>query len=64
MSKITYMVDPREIMAEGIQVYKTYQKAQQYVCTFFGAYHCGFSTGFNIGEAVNFVVSASMPYIK
>lgn len=51
-------------MAEGIPVYKTYQKAREYVCTFFGAYHCGFSCGFNIGEAVNFVVADSLPYIK
>ena len=51
-------------MAEGIPVYKTYQKAREYVCTFFGAYHCGFSCGFNIGEAVNFVVGDSLPYIK
>jgi len=49
------MIDPLELIDAGIKVYKTYQRPKQYVCTFFKAYHCGFSHGFNVGEAVNFV---------
>jgi len=40
-------------MKEGIPVYKTFQEPHEMVITFPGAYHCGFSQGFNIAEAVN-----------
>ena len=36
-------------------MYKTLQMPGEYVLTFPGSYHAGFSTGLNIGEAVNFV---------
>lgn len=49
VSKITYMIDPLELAKKGIKVYKTVQQSRQFVCTFFNAYHCGFSLGFNIG---------------
>lgn len=47
------MIDPIELMEHGIKVYKTYQRPKEYILTLFGAYHCGFSQGFNVGEAVN-----------
>ena len=34
---------------------KTLQMPGEYILTFPGSYHAGFSTGLNIGEAVNFV---------
>lgn len=58
------MLDPLEILKAGIKVYKTYQNPGEYVCTFFKAYHAGFSQGFNIGEAVNFVTIDSLKVIK
>lgn len=40
-------------MDNGIRVYKAYQRPHEYMLTLFGAYHAGFSQGFNVGEAVN-----------
>lgn len=54
------MVDPLEIMSAGIPVYKAYQRPRDFICTFFSAYHCGFSQGYNIGEAVNFMSPLSI----
>jgi histone demethylase JARID1 len=34
----------------------------EYVLTFPGSFHAGFSTGLNIGEAVNFVSKSWIPY--
>lgn len=34
----------------------------EYILTFPGAYHSGFSTGLNIGEAVNFVSKSWLQY--
>lgn len=34
------------------------------MCTFYKAYHAGFSHGFNVGEAVNFASPYSLNYIK
>ena len=63
LNRITFMVDPLEIMDAGIPVYKIYQEPRDYVCTFFKAYHCGFSQSYNIGEAVNFLSPYSIRYM-
>lgn len=34
----------------------------EFILTFPGSYHAGFSTGLNIGEAVNFVSKSWLPY--
>jgi len=49
LQRLTFMVDPLELISIGIPVYKTYQRPRDYVCTLFKAYHCGFSLGFNVG---------------
>ena len=49
LNSITYMIDPAEIMANGITVYKAYQRPREYILTLFGAYHAGFSQGWNVG---------------
>jgi hypothetical protein len=43
-------------------VYKTLQMPGEFILTFPGAYHAGFSTGLNIGEAVNFVSKSWFDY--
>ena len=58
------MVDPLQLIKEGIKVYKAYQRPTQYILTFFNGYHCGFSQGFNVGEAVNMISVQSLPVIK
>lgn len=45
-----------------MRVYKTLQKAGEFVLTLPGSYHAGFSTGLNIGEAVNFASRSWLPY--
>lgn len=64
LDRITFMIDPLEIIRNGIPVFKANQNPGEYVCTFFKAYHAGFSHGFNVGEAVNFVSPISLAYIK
>jgi len=58
------MLDPLEIMSNGIPVYKANQNPGEYICTFFKAYHAGFSHGFNVGEAVNFATPLSLDFIQ
>lgn len=64
LDRITFMVDPVELMEAGIPVYKAYQRPHDYICTFFSAYHCGFSQGYNVGEAVNFLSPLSIEVMK
>lgn len=65
------MVDPLELIKAGIKVYKIKQRPRDYVFTFLKvlnyfieAYHCGFSHGFNITEAVNFAIYSDIGTIK
>ena len=46
----------------GIDVCHTVQQAGEFICTFPAAFHCGFSHGFNVGEAVNFAISEWLPF--
>lgn len=45
-----------------MKVFKTLQHPGEYILTFPGSYHAGFSTGVNIGEAVNFVSQSWLKY--
>lgn len=51
---MTTMMSPTFLRENGIDVYRLIQHPGEFVITFPRSYHCGFSTGFNIGEAVNF----------
>ena len=35
LDRITFMIDPLELIENGIPVYKTYQRPKDYICTFF-----------------------------
>ena len=50
-------IDPKELIENGIQVYRTIQNPGEIIVTSPKGYHMGFSLGNNIGEAVNFGVS-------
>ena len=50
----TTMFCPKLLIENGVRVYRIVQNPGEYVLTFPQAYHGGFSTGFNLGEAVNF----------
>ena len=50
------MIGPSILLNKGIDVCKAYQEPGTFIVTFPQAFHGGFSTGFNIGEAVNFAL--------
>jgi len=45
-------------------VYKTHQKPREFIITFPKAFHAGFSHGFNVSEAVNFVTLDWLRFLK
>lgn len=51
---ITTMFSPRMLQIADVPVYKLNQHPGEFVVTFPMAFHGGFSTGPNVGEAVNF----------
>lgn len=57
VDRLTLLIDPVELINNGIKVNKTVQYPGEIILTFPNAFHSGFSTGFNISEAVNFSVS-------
>ena len=56
------MISPAYLQSQGVKVYKTLQRPGEFILTFPGSYHSGFSTGLNIGEAVNFTTKTWFPY--
>jgi histone demethylase JARID1 len=59
---ITTQISPETLLNCNVPVYKTRQEAGHFIVTFPEAYHCGFSYGFNCGEAVNFATSDWIPH--
>ena len=59
---ITTQISPSTLLRNNVPVYKVIQEAGQFIVTFPEAYHCGFSYGFNCGEAVNFATSDWIPH--
>jgi histone demethylase JARID1 len=53
LTEVVITFNPVELLKEGIPVYKAYQSAGEVIVTFPGAFHTGFSNGYNIAEAVN-----------
>ncbi|PKA60230.1 Lysine-specific demethylase REF6 [Apostasia shenzhenica] len=49
----TTVMSPEVLIDAGIPCCRLVQNAGEYVVTFPGSYHCGFSHGFNCGEAAN-----------
>lgn len=56
------MISPTYLRSQGVKVYKTLQRPGEFVVTYPGSYHGGFSTGLNIGEAVNFTTMTWLKY--
>ena len=59
---IVTMISPAYLRQQGVKVYKTLQKPNEFILTLPGSYHAGFSTGINIGEAVNFAKKSWLEY--
>lgn len=55
---ITTQLNPNDLTARGVPIYRLVQNARDFVFTFPRAYHAGISTGVNCGEAVNFATPA------
>ncbi len=49
-------INPLELLANGIKVHRIVQNPGELIITLPKGYHCGFSTGLNTAEAVNFSV--------
>lgn len=52
---IVTMVNPTYLINKGVRIFRTLQMPGEFVLTFPGSYHAGFSLGLNIGEACNFM---------
>ena len=59
---IITMISPAYLASQGVKIYKTLQKPGEFILTLPGSYHGGFSTGPNVGEAVNFVSKSWLEY--
>jgi len=55
--RLTVFINPLELIENGIDVYKAVQNEGDIILTVPKGYHCGFSTGVNCAEAINFSVS-------
>jgi hypothetical protein len=55
--RLTVHINPLELLQAGIKVYKAVQNPGDFIITLPKGYHSGFSTGFNMSEAVNFSVN-------
>jgi len=64
LHNIILMMNPLELMKHNIPVYRTEQCGNEFIITFPKAYHCGFSHGFNVGEAVNIAPVDWLPFGK
>lgn len=58
--KLTVHIDPLELQAHGIKVFKAIQNPGEMILTLPKGYHSGFSTGLNMSEAVNFSVTFTL----
>ena len=56
------MISPAYLKSQGVKIMKTLQRPGEFIFTFPGSYHSGFSTGLNIGEAVNFATKTWIKY--
>ena len=59
---VTTMVSPAYLQTHGVKMFKTLQRPGEFILTYPGSYHAGFSTGLNIGEAVNFATKTWFTY--
>mmetsp|Transcript_28992 Transcript_28992/g.67176 ORF Transcript_28992/g.67176 Transcript_28992/m.67176 type:complete len:538 (+) Transcript_28992:86-1699(+) len=57
----TTMVSPSAVARAGIPISRLRQRAGDFIVTFPTAYHCGFSHGFTVAEAVNLALPDWLP---
>jgi len=54
LHQLVTILNPNILMKANVPIYRTDQKAGEFVVTFPRSYHTGFNQGFNFAEAVNF----------
>ncbi|KAK5639199.1 hypothetical protein RI129_011691 [Pyrocoelia pectoralis] len=54
LHQLVTIMNPNILMNAGVPVFRTDQRAGEFVVTFPRAYHAGFNQGYNFAEAVNF----------
>ena len=59
---MTTQISVSRLVANKVPVYQVKQNEGTFVITFPKAFHCGFSYGFNCGEAVNFAPPDWLPF--
>ncbi|XP_074605334.1 lysine-specific demethylase 5-like isoform X2 [Brevipalpus obovatus] len=57
LHQLVTICNPNILMDAGVPIYRTNQRAGEFVVTFPRAYHAGFNQGLNLAEAVNFAPS-------
>lgn len=62
MMKLVTMISPAILVANQVPICRAYQNSGEFIVTWPKAYHCGFSNGFNCGEAVNFALESWLPF--
>ncbi|KAI4365968.1 hypothetical protein MLD38_021901 [Melastoma candidum] len=60
----TTVISPELLVAAGVPCCRLVQNAGEFVVTFPGAYHSGFSHGFNCGEASNIATPEWLKFAK
>lgn len=58
---MTTQISPSLLLTNGVPVFQITHEPKTFLVTFPKAYHAGFSTGFNVGEAVNFATADWLP---
>jgi len=56
------MINPLELVQQGLNVVRTVQREGEFIVTFPQAYHAGFNQGLNCCEAVNFATPDWLPW--
>ena len=59
---MTTQISPSLLVSHNIPVCQAHHEPRTFLVTFPKAYHCGFSYGFNVGEAVNFATADWLTY--
>ena len=59
---MTTQISVSRLVANGVPVFHAKQQQGSFIITFPKAFHCGFSYGFNCGEAVNFASPDWLPF--
>lgn len=64
LSQLVTQLDPRELRARGVDVYRVVHTPGSFIVTMPNTYHTGFNVGFNVAESSNFAALPWLPHSK